>query len=65
MKSRYDKFTYAAFIDSYYENNQLRIRNVDYETYLTEMDQLEAAQDREIDNDKKEWGSTIVTDPIL
>jgi len=54
MKSRYDKFTYAAFIDSYYENNQLRIRNVDYETYLTEMDQLEAAQDREIDNDKKE-----------
>lgn len=40
MKSRYDKITYATFIDSYYEKNDLKVKNIDYEDYLKEMDLL-------------------------
>jgi len=40
MKSRYDRITYATFIDSYYEKNDLQVKNIGYEDYLKQMDAL-------------------------
>lgn len=57
MKSRYDRITYAAFIDSYYEKNELRVRNIDYEVYMKDMDELERSfeKEKEVEKDKRDW----------
>lgn len=40
MKFRYDKVTYSTFIDRYYLDHSLSLREIDYEQYLQEMDEL-------------------------
>lgn len=61
MKHRYDRVTYSNFIDRYYLDHELKLREHGYEEYLQEMDQLEKKEregqpiDKEPENDKKDW----------
>jgi hypothetical protein len=41
FKNRYDKATYSSFIDKYYTEHNLQLRDIDYEQYVMEMDGLD------------------------
>lgn len=41
MRFRYDRVTYSTFVDRYYLDHSLILKEIDYEQYLDQMDQLE------------------------
>jgi hypothetical protein len=43
MKMRYDKVTYSTFIDRYYMDHDLKLKELEYETYLQEIDSIHAS----------------------
>lgn len=56
MRMRYDRVTYSTFIDRYYIDHNLTLREVEYDRYLAQLDELEnkAKEDREEQEDKKD-----------
>ena len=52
---RYDRVTYSTFIDRYYIDHDLSLREVEYDRYLAQLDELEgrAKEERQQLEDKK------------
>ena len=55
MRMRYDRVTYSTFIDRYYIDHDLSLREVEYDRYLAQLDELEgrAKEERQQLEDKK------------
>ena len=45
MKNRYDRVTYPAFVDKYYSDHEMTLKEIEYDQYLEEMDKLEISEE--------------------